>query len=114
MEAFNVPYCGIDLNQAIGNLSFQKTGILTINQSNPSEQYTLTHDICTFSFYMLIYNAYLWNISITARLNESFTYTISLEKVQYGTLTKSGPSVSFTWLTSSKTIDCIIYEFDFA
>ena len=115
MEAFNVSYCGIDLNQAIGNLSFESTQTYAIS-SMFTHTHTVTHDICTIQIAVgpLISNFNGWSYAITSTKDGSFN-SISIADSIF--ISKSGNTITMGRSSGAQaryTVTFVISEFDFA
>ena len=112
MEAFNIPYCGIDLNQAIGTLEFIKSNPFGLAYNN-STSITISGNICVI--HAIVFNGYEYGeYSFTSLKDESFSTTI--RTVNNGAMliiNKSGTSIQLT----AKDVygaNGVIYEFNFA
>ena len=114
MEAFNVSYCGIDLNQAIGNLSFESTQTYAIS-SMQTLTHTVMHDICTIQITVgpLISNFNGWSYAITSTKDGSFNNNIIVDFIY---ISKSGNIITMgrsSGAAARYTVTFVIYEFDF-
>lgn len=112
MEAFNVPYCGIDLNQAIGMLEFIKSNPFGLDSVN-STSFKISGDICVI--HVIIYNGYVYgNYTLTSLKGESFNTTIYYsDGDELLHIIKSGTTIEL----ASRSIygaNGVIYEFNFA
>ena len=115
MEAFNVSYCGIDLNQAIGNLSFESSQTYNIS-GMATYTHTVTHDICTVQITVgpLLGNLNGWSYAITSTKDGSFNSNTIIDFIY---ISKSGNIITMgrsSGSTPRYTVAFVIYEFDFA
>lgn len=72
MDAFNIPYCGIDLNQAIGDLTLIKTNPFGLSL-NTWAKITISGDLCTL-YFVYMNSSTSANFSLTVLKNESINF----------------------------------------
>ena len=115
MEAFNVPFCGIDLNQAIGNLTFASSQTYAIRDLS-SYTHNVSCDICTIHITVapLTANMNGWAFAITSTKDGSFN-NIAVTTGGIG-ISKSGNTITMnrtSGATGTYLATFIIYEFNF-
>lgn len=117
MDAFNVPYCGIDLNQAIGNLSFISTQTYSLS-SMITYHHIVSADLCVIHISVEITSNVVsaYEFSITSLKDNSFN-SITVSNAGGGiSLSKEGTKITMSQPlnVSSVLTQFIIYEFNFA
>ena len=117
MDAFNVPYCGIDLSQAIGNLSFVSTQTYSL-ASKITYSHTVSSDLCVIHVHVeLTANvASAYEFSITSLKDNSFNSMTVTTGGGGVSLSKNGTKITMSQAlnTSNSLTNFIIYEFNFA
>ena len=116
MDAFNVPYCGIDLNQAIGNLSFVSTQAYSL-ESKITYHHTVSSDLCVIHINVAVTSNTVsaYDFSITSLKDNSFN-SITVSLAGGVSLSKEGTKITMSQSYNISTVltDFIIYEFNFA
>ena len=116
MDAFNVPYCGIDLNQAIGNLSFVSTQAYSL-ESKITYHHTVSSDLCVIHINVAVTSNAVsaYEFSITSLKDNSFN-SITASLAGGVSLSKEGTKITMSQSFNISTVltNFIIYEFNFA
>ena len=113
MEAFNVPYCGFNPSQAIGNIQFIATSSIRLSTGN--QTHAINNDLC-------LCDLYTWNTGDTYSPPYYLRYAVTLLKDDTTPISFILDKVSFTRNNNTITVRntsgnygvATFYDFDFA
>ena len=113
MEAFNVPYCGFNPSQAIGNVLFIATSSTRLSTMNQTHE--INNDLC-------LCDLYTWDTGSTYAPPYYLRYAITLLKDDTTPISINLDTVSFTRNNNTITVRnasgttgvATFYDFDFA